>query len=110
MVDSQGEDINTGLIGLLLYEGGTVCDDYFNDNAANAICREMGYSGSTSWKSGSEVSFEEIKKSLEITMDDVKCTDNDWTSCSYSTSHNCVHSEDILISCRAGNNSTAMIQ
>ena len=30
--------------GLLPYNGGTVCNDGFSDDSANAICREMGYS------------------------------------------------------------------
>ena len=42
LVDRHGESVENG-IGLLLYNGGTVCDDGFNSNAANAICGEMGY-------------------------------------------------------------------
>ena len=30
---------------MLLYEGGTVCDDDFNKTTADAICKEMGYDG-----------------------------------------------------------------
>ena len=91
-------------MGLLLYEGGTVCDDYFDDNSANAICREMGYSRSISWRSGSELSHGERQDSLDINLDDVKCTDGDWKTCSYSTSHNCGHSEDVFLSCQSGKN------
>ena len=90
-------------MGLLLYKGGTVCNDNFNDNAANAICREMGHSRSTSWKSGIDPLFGENQTSLDITLDDIKCSDNDWKSCSYSTSHNCGHNEDVFLSCQAGN-------
>ena len=42
IVDSEGNAITDGEFGLLLYNGGTVCDDGFNNNAANAICRFMG--------------------------------------------------------------------
>ena len=35
--------------GLLTYGGGTVCDDYFSDNSANAVCKMMGYEGSSRW-------------------------------------------------------------
>ena len=91
-------------MGLLLYKGGTVCNDNFNDNAANAICREMGHSRSTSWKSGIDPLFGENQTSLDITLDDVTCSDNDWKSCSYSTLHNCGHNEDVFLSCQAGKN------
>ena len=102
IVDTNSEKINPGFLGLLLYEGGTVCDDSFNDNAANAICREMGYYKSTWWISGSDFSFGESQTNLDITLDDVKCSDNDWKSCSYSTLHNCGHNEDVFLSCQAG--------
>ena len=102
LVDKNGKEVKAEKIGLLLYEGGTVCDDYFNDNAANAICREMGFSSSTSWKSGSELSYGASQESLDITLDDITCTDNDWKTCSYSASHNCGHSEDVFLSCQSG--------
>ena len=102
-MDVNGKEVKAGRIGLLLYEGGTVCDDNFDDNAANAICREMGNSGSTSWYGGRTFSFGEFQNSFEITLDDVTCTDDDWKSCTYSTSHNCGHSEDVFLSCHEGN-------
>jgi hypothetical protein len=45
VVDSDGNLTQQGELGLLLFDGGTVCDnsDYLIDtNAANAICRSMG--------------------------------------------------------------------
>jgi hypothetical protein len=42
MVDSDGNALNGGELGLLLYNNGTICDDNFDDNAANAICQYMG--------------------------------------------------------------------
>ncbi|KAL5253617.1 hypothetical protein ACHWQZ_G013415 [Mnemiopsis leidyi] len=99
IVDVSGDDVATGERGLLLYNGGTVCDDSFNENSADAICREMGYSGSFLWVSGSSYSYGERQTSLDITLDDVQCSDDDWDSCSYSTSHNCGHSEDVFLTC-----------
>ncbi|KAL5253621.1 hypothetical protein ACHWQZ_G013415 [Mnemiopsis leidyi] len=99
IVDVSGDDVATGERGLLLYNGGTVCDDSFSENSANAICREMGYSGSLSWVSGSSYSYGENQTNLDITLDDVQCSDDDWNSCSYSTSHNCGHSEDVFLTC-----------
>ena len=42
LVDSAGDVTESGELGLLLYNGGTVCDDQFDINAANAICHSMG--------------------------------------------------------------------
>ena len=47
LIDPAGNEITSSDGGLLLFEGGTVCNDNFNDNAALAICLEMGF-----WKSG----------------------------------------------------------
>ena len=79
-----------------------MCDDSFSENSANAICREMGYSGSSDWVSGSTYSYEESQVVLDINLDDVSCSNDDWDSCSYSTSHNCGHSEDVFLTCVSG--------
>ena len=104
-MNSLGKPIVTGEMGLLLYEGGTVCDDHFDDDSANAICIEMGYLRFTSWRSdGDELSYGGIQDSIDITLDDVECSNDDWKACSYSTeSHDCLHSEDVFLSCRSGN-------
>ena len=49
LVDEQGNEVSADERGLLLYKGGTVCDDGFDMHAANAICREMGYTEATNW-------------------------------------------------------------
>ena len=40
--NSVGNAINTDAYGLLLYKGGTVCDDEFDTITAKAVCKEMG--------------------------------------------------------------------
>ena len=83
--------------GLLLYKGGTVCDDYFTHTSANAICRRMGRPhGLAIWKSGL---FYSVQDSLSIKLDDVKCTSSEWDQCTFSTTHNCGHTEDVHITC-----------
>ena len=79
-----------------------MCDDSFSDNSANAICREMGYSGSSSWVSGSSYSYGESQAILDINLDDVRCSTGNWDSCSYSTYDNCGHSEDVFLVCVEG--------
>ena len=83
--------------GLLLYEGGTVCDDNFNDNSANAICREMGHEGAVGWNDGFKWC---IQNNYEIKLDDVNCPSRDWSDCSYNVTHNnCGHGEDVFMKC-----------
>ena len=102
VVDSDGDDVAAGERGLLLYNGGTVCDDSFSENSANAICREMGFTGASNWVSGSEYSFGGSQLSLDITLDEVACSGGDWDSCSYLTIDDCGHSEDVFLTCQRG--------
>ena len=96
MVDSNGDTVGAGILGLLISNGGTSCDDSFSDNSADAICREMGYIGQMSWTSGSKW---KIQSNYHITLDDVSCSSGEWSSCSFSLSHNCGHSEDVFLQC-----------
>ena len=102
IVDTKGEDIKTGQRGLLLYYGGTVCDyGSFDDNAADAICREMGYSGSDNWMTGL-LDFFYIQQKLDINVGAIECDDDDWSSCSYSKRNKCGHMDDVFLSCSTG--------
>ena len=96
LVDSYGGAVRPGVLGILIADGGTVCDDDFSDNSADAICRKMGYDGHMQWRNGHVF---DIQSSYEIKLDDVKCSAGDWTSCTYSSSHNCNHNEDVLLQC-----------
>ena len=86
--------------GLLLYNGGTVCDDYFDENSAAAICTILGFeSGESSWLSGQ---LWAIQNDYNILLDDVRCLDTFWLSCTFSETHNCGHSEDVFLTCSVG--------
>ena len=98
----SGEVVDSGEEGLLLFGGGTVCDDYFNDNAANAICRELGFGNAVQWRSGRN--WGSVQSSKSINLDDVKCSsDGLWSSCTYLERHNCGHSEDVFLTCHGKN-------
>ena len=99
VVDEDGHVVTGEEGGLLLYKGGTVCNDYFSDTAANAICRKMGRPyGVASWKSGRYYS---LQSSKSIKLDDVRCSSDSWDSCSFTTVHNnCSHSNDVHITCK----------
>ena len=97
LVDSNGDTVGAGVVGLLLSNGGTVCDDGFSDNSADAICRELGHIGQMSWSTGNNWG---IQAGLEITLNDVACSSGEWTSCSFSLVDNyCSHGEDVFLQC-----------
>ena len=88
-------------LGLLLFKGGTVCDDGFNDNAADAICKLMNFTSASRWSSADGVSFD-IQSNYNIKLDDVDCSSGEWEDCTYSENHNCRHSKDVFLSCSIG--------
>ena len=102
LVDNDGNIIEdaSGILGLLTYNGGTVCDDDFGGSEADVICQEMGYDRSSGWTSGSF--YEDVQSSLNITLDNVDCYWGSWSSCDYLTEHDCGHSEDVFLTCVTG--------
>ena len=97
-MDKDGNEVMEGERGLLLFYRGTVCDDNFDVNAANIICQQMGYTGAVSWTSGT---YYRIQKELEINLDDIQCSGNTWSSCTYSKASNCGHGEDVFLACNS---------
>ena len=97
LIDSDGDVAGAWSEGLLISNGGTVCDDYFTDDTADAICRKMGHFKHLSWSSGNKW---DIQSERDIKLDNVKCENGYWDSCLFSTKHNCVHSEDVFLKCR----------
>ena len=97
LVDSDGNPVEGQQLGLLLYRGGTVCDDGFDDTAAEAVCRQINSSyRMIKWTTGGTF---DIQNNLDINLDDVRCSSTDWGSCEYSEEHNCDHSEDVFLTC-----------
>ena len=102
-MDEDGNPVlEPNVLGLLLSNNGTVCEDGFSDNSADAICREMGYFGHTRWTTGR---LWDIQSDHKIEVHDVSCTDNSWSSCSFRFDHTCGHHEDVFLECyEAGKN------
>ena len=96
-MDQNNNKVGARVEGLLLSNGGTVCDDYFTDNSADAICRKMGYTERMSWRSGNLWSL--FQANFEITLDDVSCSGGEWRSCTFNFVDNCNHNEDIFLAC-----------
>ena len=106
MVNFGGEAYKSEELGLLLYNGGTVCDDSFDTFDANAICIRMGFEGANEWVqfSSSITGDWSFRLDYEITLDEIDCVDGiGWEGCSYITDHDCTHPEDVFLSCQGEN-------
>ena len=56
----------------------------------------MGYFAHVSWTSGNKWSQQSER---DIALDNIKCENGYWDSCTYTTKHNCGHSEDVFLHC-----------
>ena len=76
---------------------GTVCDDGFSELSASAICQEMGYTYAGSWSNGNL--WPSVQEAHEIVLDNVECGTESFAECTYLTTHNCGHGEDVFLNC-----------
>ena len=97
----NGEDETEGRVEVNVNgEWGTVCDDGWDLNDANVVCRMLGFEGAV--EATSRASFGQ--GTVPILLDDVACTGNENSilDCQYNSIDNCVHSEDAGVICDSG--------
>ena len=58
--------------GVLKYKGGYVCDNDFDDEAAEEVCKEMGYKSSVGYMDGIEK-----HTSTEFSISQIVCSNDD---------------------------------
>ena len=73
-----------------------MCSDEFSNQSANAAGRDMGYAGFQSWPVGPSWG------NYRIALDDLNCTEGHFSTCKYTTSHDCMHGNEVFISCNIG--------
>ncbi|XP_072171895.1 uncharacterized protein [Diadema setosum] len=75
---------------------GTVCDDHFDGNDAAVVCRQLGFTGYSTYGSASPGTG-------DIVMDDLACTgsESNLAQCGHAgyLVENCGHGEDIGVTC-----------
>ena len=87
--------------GLLLYNGGTVCDDNFSDNSGTAICKLLGFQAVSKW--ANQNFWTSVQSSYSINLRSVRCSSPDWSSCTAGTFWGgCGHDEDVYLTCKGG--------
>ncbi|XP_021368435.1 deleted in malignant brain tumors 1 protein-like [Mizuhopecten yessoensis] len=77
---------------------GTICDDFWDDLAANVVCRQLNFAGGKAVK---DAAFG--RGTGPIWFDNVRCLGNESTifECSHRGigTHNCNHTEDVGVMC-----------
>ena len=78
---------------------GTVCDDNWTNTNAQVVCQQLGFGSSSA-----SVDFDVPAGTGPILMDDVNCISGQTNllACSHNGfgNHNCVHEEDVGVTCR----------
>ena len=77
---------------------GSVCNEHFTIEAANVVCRQLGFDQALDYTPGEYFG----QSTGPIHMSNVMCTGDEAaiTDCTFSTTHSCDHSQDVGIYCQ----------
>lgn len=79
---------------------GYICDDYFDYNDANVICRQLGFEGASTYRGSIYVA------SVFYWLDNIHCdgTEGEIDNCTHNAwgSHNCGNYEHVQVTCLQG--------
>ncbi|XP_030844533.1 neurotrypsin isoform X1 [Strongylocentrotus purpuratus] len=110
----SGSSANQGRVEVYANkQWGTVCDDYWGQNDANVVCRQLGFIGASGFKRKAETFGQGTGA---ILLDNVNCVGNEASivDCPMNDigDEDCTHSEDAGVICRvpvrlAGSGSSA---
>ena len=76
-----------------------MCGNFFDDTAADAICKTMNYTSAITWTTDED--FGSLQKNYRITLDYIRCSYyTEWESCTFTERETCEHDEDVFLSCR----------
>ncbi|XP_071819842.1 scavenger receptor cysteine-rich domain-containing group B protein-like isoform X2 [Apostichopus japonicus] len=95
----DGDSINSGRVEVYhLGEWGTICDEYWSNEDAAVICRQLGYSGGDTFYSGAL-----FGQGSGPILGDISCDGTEWywEDCYFSNwaTSSCSHSEDAALTC-----------
>ena len=111
LIDVKGNSLQSEQLGLVLYQGGTVCNEKFDNKTAEAICRQMGFSSAIKWNTGVE---SDVQFLFEVAIS-IYCESVEWEpekcfpyeisrrestyEMETETTSYCVHSRDVFLQC-----------
>ena len=77
---------------------GSVCNEHFTIEAANVVCRQLGFDQALDYTPGGYFG----QSTGPIHMSNVMCIGDEAaiTDCTFSTTHSCDHTQDVGIYCQ----------
>jgi hypothetical protein len=98
----QKESDSAGRLEIFLNNSwGTVCENGFRMKEANVVCHQLGFIGSEKFGNAVALGYSYGVNAQIIALDKISCMEDDLhvLSCSYNTTNNCNHFQDVAVVC-----------